>query len=348
VTRAGRLLLLMMAVAPAASADEETAQFFLGRGREELDAGRLDKARHWLDRALKEEASYAPALLLAADLALKQGRREEAVRHLEACLARENAKNPSEEAKRAVRDARARLKDLDRARFELEEILGDYVRRVSDLARKHEKDDAELARACWKNVLLVDPKNAAAKRGVEGVAPAQADGDAIFNGKNLSGWNGEDPAWTVRRGVLTGEQRDAGNVNRFLKEVKGKYSIVCDARAVEDVGPTPAFAILFGLRNKNDHFGIWVWPEGWAYQHATRANDFDELAKRDFKHHDRRFSRFDWHTYRIDVDDKKVTVYVNGKKLFSTSGAVRALDGWVALMVQDEKAQFRNVRLVRK
>jgi len=349
--RARSLLALGLALAafgPRADADEETAQYFLSRGREELGAGRIEKAKHWIERALKEQPDYAPAHLLSADVALKEGRPEEAKQRLEACLKRADAEGASDVERSAVREARKRLRELDKARFEFQEIVDDYVRRVSDLAQKSARDDAELARACWKNVLLVDPGHEAAKKAIDGIAPVQGDGEAIFNGKDLDKWNGTEPGWVVKRGVLVGSQRDAANVNRYEPELGDHYSIVCEMRIVEDIGTIPAFAILFGFRNKYDNFGLWIWNDCWAYQHATTADHFDELASKKFKHLDGKYNRFEWNTYRIDVEEKKVTAYVNGKKIWSTSGAVRKLDGWIALKVQDQTVEIRRIQLVRK
>lgn len=342
-----RRALLLLLLAPFARGDEEVAQFFLKQAREAIDAGDLDKAAHWIGRAKKkEEGDYAPALLLAADVAMRRGRREEAVRCLEAALARGGRDGLSASERLAVREAKKKLAELDAARFELQKILDEYVRKVVGVARA--SDDAELTRACWKSVLLVRPGHAEAKKGLGGLAPELDAGDAIFNGKDFDGWNGSDPSWTVKRDVLTGTVEDGGNVNRFETAVKGDYSIVCEARVEEDRGPVPGFAILFGLKHTYDHFGLWVKADEWTYQQSTKPGAFDSLASRKFRNEDDDFDRFPWNTYRIDVQGKRVTAYVNGKRLFSTSGAIRALDGWVALLVQDQTAQFRNVRLVRK
>jgi len=91
---------------------------------------------------------------------------------------------------------------------------------------------------------------------------------------------------------------------------------------------------------------LWIWPESWRLEHQTGEQERDELHRelfRNFEGGDIRLSRF--HTYRVEVRGKKVTGFVNGKRIWSTSGAVRTLDGFVGFWVQEQTVEIRRVVL---
>ena len=339
-----RLALLLLLVVPG-HADEETALFFVKKARDAVVHEDYVKAEHWCKRALSEEKDYAPALLALAEIAEARHDREGTVKHLEACIA-QDGKGLSDKERDAVAKARSRLKKIDAARFEFQRLANQYVKKLLALARREAKRKPKLARECWRNVLLVDPKNeeAAGHLGPADVKPQE--GTPLFNGKDLEQWAGSAPAWTVKDGHLFGRVPDAANVNRHKQPVKGNYSVICEMRVLEDIGDDPLFGIMFGLRGSYDHFGFWIWPDDWRLEHQTGERERAELARKTFRTHKAKYDRFAWNTYRIDVDGKKITGFVNGNKLWSTSGAIRSLDGHVGCWVQEQSVEIRSFRLI--
>ena len=340
------LLLLLLPAAPL-NADLDTAFFFVRKARDALAEEDHDKAEHWCQRALEEEKDFAPALLALADIAQARGDRAQARKRLEACIAQDD-EGLSGEERRAIRTARLQLKKLEPARFEFESLADEYVRKVLALARREAKKDPQLARECFRNVLLVDPTNAEAKGELESGEEGTPEGTPLFNGKDLEGWTGSEPVWTVRNGHLFGRVEDTANINRHKRDVRGDYSLVCELRVEEDIGDDPLFGIVFGVRGSYDHFGLWIWPESWRLEHQTGEHQRSDLARRTFRRHGRKYSRFDWNTYRIDVDEKRVTGFVNGRKIWSTSGAIRPLDGCVGFWVQEQAVEIRRFELIER
>jgi len=340
------LLLLLLPVVPS-YADADTALYFLKKARAAADEEDYDRAEHWCQRALEEEKDFAPALLALADIAQARGDRAQALKRLEACIAQDD-EDLSDAERQAVREARQKLKKLDPARFEFERLADEYVRKVLALARRSAKKKPQLARECWRNVLLVDPANAEAAAGLGSADEAPRAGTALFNGKDLTGWDGAAPEWTVQDGRLVGRAEDAAYINRHKGEIRGKYSLVCELRVEEDCGKTPFVGILFGLHDHHDHFGLWIWTDAWILAHMTGANQHSELARRTFRTQKAKYDRFDWNTYRIDVDGKRITSFINGRKVWSTSGAIRALDGFVGFLVQDQAVEIRKFELIER
>ena len=118
-------------------------------------------------------------------------------------------------------------------------------------------------------------------------------------------------------------------------------------RVKEDLGKDPLFGIVIGIRGSYDHFGMWIWPESWRLEHQTGEHERAELARRDFKSH-KDYDASEWNTYRLEVEGKKITGYVNGRKIWSTSGAVRELDGFVGCWVQERTVEIRTFAIEAK
>jgi len=341
-----RVVVLLLVLGPFVRADKETALFFVKKGRDAATREDYTKAERWLQRALKEEKKYAPALLALAEVAQAQGNRDQAISHLEACVAGDGVSDPE---RKAMDKARSQLKQLDAARFDFQRMRDAYVKKLAALATRGAKSNPDLARECWRLVLLVDPGNAEAKRYQGGGGNDEADeGIPLFNGRNLDEWTGSRPAWTVRDGHMFGRVADAANVTRHKHEANGKFTLVCEMRVLEDIGDDPLFGIVLGMRGSYDHFGLWIWPKGWRLEHQTGEHERDELARRTFRSHKAKYDRFAWNTYRIDVDGKRITGFVNSKKIWSTSGAVRSLDGHVGCWVQEQSVEIRKLQLIEK
>ncbi len=293
-------------------------------------------------------AALRPVLLVAAELARVQDRPNDAVGHLEACVALDGAADLTDEERAAIRKAREMLKNLDPARSAYEKMVEGYVKRMTALAERSVKDP-RLAKECWRHIHLVRPDDPIAKRHAAGVGVAGEDGTVLFNGKSLEGWSAGPPQWTVRDGVMIGNAPDSAAVNRCLHEVKGDFTFTVEARVVTNLGKNPVFGILFGVRGSYDHFGLWIWPESWRFGHKTGEHKTDELHRRLFRSSgSKNYKPSKFNLYRIEVRGKRVTAFVNDLKIWSTSGAVRSLDGFVGFWVQERKVEVRRVVLKRE
>jgi hypothetical protein len=345
-----RLWLLLLLLATPAGADRETADFFVGKARAALDDDDRAEAGKWVARALEEEPRYAPVLLVAAEFARRQGANADAVKHLEACVALEDVAGLSSRETTAIAKAKEMLAALDPARFAYEKIVDDYVARVKSIVERHAKDEA-LVKECWRHVLLVRPDDQTARRGASGVGIADGGGDGVvlFNGKSLEGWTGGPPEWSVRDGLMVGSVSDSAVVSRCLREVAGDYTLTVELRVVRNHGRDPLCGVLLGVRGSYDHFGLWIWPDSWRFEHQTGEHERDELHRKPFRNFEGgEFKLSKFNTYKVEVHGKRVTGFVNGTKIWSTSGATRPLDGFVGLWVQEQEVEIRRVVLEEK
>jgi tetratricopeptide (TPR) repeat protein len=337
---------VLLALAAAALADDESALYFLGRAKEALAAGDLDKAAEFLQKSAKEKEGYAPTLLAFAELARKRGDKDSAVRNLEECLALRKRDDLSARELEAILAAENMLGEIDGARVQLRKLVADHIRDLVKLANATK--DEEVAKASWRSVLLLDPDHAGARAALAGGRPASPpSGTPLFNGKDLSGWIEGRPAWTVADGVVKGRMNGA-NVQRTEEQFKGAYTIVCEMRVRENVGEEPLFAILVGIKNNYDHFGLYLWPENFRLERKYDEDSRSDLATYTYKRLSEKFNLADWHTYRIDVEGKRIRCSVDDREVADSGAADRDLEGPVGFWLQDISVEIRRFTLEQR
>jgi len=344
------LLVLVLALAAAARADEESALYFLGRAKEALAANDLDKAAEFLEKSAHEKEGYPPTLVALAELAKRRGDRESAVKYLNDCLERRGSGDPTKAEREAFAAAEKMLGELDAAGAQFRKLVADYLADVVRLAR-NAKDPA-FAKECWRTVLLLDPDNKEARDGMAaadtasrgGAPPA---GTPLFNGKDLDGWIDRRSPWSVEDGILRG-RIDGASANRTEKPLTGDYTLTCEMRVKEDVGGEPIFGILFGMKGTYDHFGLFMWDESWRIERHFEEHRRSDLARCTYKHLSGKFSRNDWHTYRIEVEGKRIRAFVDDREIGDTRAADRGLDGPVGFWLQDLAVEIRSFAVEQK
>jgi tetratricopeptide (TPR) repeat protein len=332
----------LLLAAAVALGDEESALYFLGRAKEALEAGDVDRAAEFLQKSAKEREGYAPTLLLLAEVAKRRGQRDTAVVFLEACLEQRARGDLTVSEREAVAAAEKMLAELDEARAEFVNLVADHVAEVRKLAGSTK--DQDLAKECWRTILLVDPQNGEARERLAPPAPPapSASGTPLFNGKDLEGWNGNPPDWTLRDGLLTGRSK-VGTGTACKQELTGSYTLVCVARIKGQTGPNPVMGIVFAMRGEYDYFIVGVGDSSWRLSRRTEANRQSDLQSHSFKRFSRKFNSADWHTYRIEVDGKRVRCSVDDRELWTFSGADRELDGHAGLWVRDVEMEVRSL-----
>jgi len=310
--------------------------------------GRLEEAAKFVERSLGEEQDYLPALVMKARLAQRQGKKAEAIRHLEAVLARKGAAN-GDDARRAVQDAVELMAKLDVARAEYEMILAGYVDKLLGIARGAEKRSPELANACYRQILAVRSDHPEALRKLKSPAKAapKPRGTPLFNGKDLEGWTGKAPAWRVEDRVLHARLDGVAQINRYREELEGDFELVVELRLIDKMGNDPLVGVIFGGRGPYDHFGLWIFEDSLRLERQTEERKRSGLQRRSVRRMPGKFTRKRWHAYKIVRDSKRITVFVDRKEVFSFAGADRSLDGFIALWVQDSLVEIRSVRLSR-
>lgn len=205
-------------------------------------------------------------------------------------------------------------------------------------------------------------------------AGAVATGDSVFNGKDLSGWDGDPAIWKVEDGVIVGTTTDEAPLeyNRFL---------IYRGRPVEDFELTVEIK-LTGNNNsgiqyrskRNDDLGDHVvtgyqcdmhaadWANGMLYDEKERGI----LAKRGQKvviteegkakivgqpdgGSDQLFDPSEWHTYTVTARGNHLVHAIDGVttvEVYDHDVAERDLKGTIAFQVHRGPAMKVEIRKI--
>lgn len=180
----------------------------------------------------------------------------------------------------------------------------------------------------------------------------EADFIPLFNGKDLSGWEGDTRLWIVRDDMLIG--RSTG-----IKH----YSFLTTTQAFEDFVLRFQIKLVDGKGNTGVLFRSKRVPhshEVAGYQAdfapGRHGNIYDEsrrrkvLARPDAKVLEECLKRTDWNDYEIKAKGGRITLSINGVKLvdYVEPDTTIARRGLVALQIHKGKpmeVRFRNIRI---
>jgi hypothetical protein len=174
----------------------------------------------------------------------------------------------------------------------------------------------------------------------------------LFNGKDLTGWEGDAKLWLVENGMLIG--RSPGiKYNDFLATTKtyGDFILRFQIKLVGNKGNTGVQFRSKRVPNSHEVAGYQAdFAPGWhgkLYDEARRnkvlAGPKDEELKKVLKPDD-------WNDYEVRAEGNKVTLTVNGLKTVEYTEADEkiARSGVIATQIHGGEAmevQFRNIRL---
>lgn len=141
------------------------------------------------------------------------------------------------------------------------------------------------------------------------LAKPQVGSVPLFDGKSLTGWEGDKQAWQVKDGAIRGESQKGG----FLLYTKADYDTFRLTLKSRLVSEKNHLGICFwGNREPDFRYGkciLVIPPDGgmWDYQ-------INKTPKRDKFPHDPPFDPHEWHTTEILANQQtgEVKVAVNG------------------------------------
>jgi len=204
----------------------------------------------------------------------------------------------------------------------------------------------------------------------------------LFNGKDLSGWNGNPKLWSVKDGAITGQTtaENPAKGNTFLiwtNGTPGDFELRCSFKLVP--GDDKGFANS-GIQYRSRIFDADNWVVG-GYQADMEAGPnytgilYEErlrgiMAQRgekvvwteddkkqvvgsvgDAKAIEASLKKGDWNTYVIIAQGNHLQQFINGKKTVDVTddcSSKRAMSGLIALQLHagpPMMAQFKDIRI---
>ncbi len=242
-----------------------------------------------------------------------------------------------------------------------EKIVTSHPAEVAAAMRQVQTSNSQLAERARKVLALVPP------------GAAEAGFSPIFNGKDLSGWDGKPGWWMVEDGVLTAESTlekpcKACNYLIWRGGQPADFELQADFKLSRDANS--GIQIRSEERPDWDTFGYQADMTGdgglvgFVYHHqrgliagrgekAVFAADDKKTVEQIGEPAEllKSFKPGDWNTYRVICRGPEITLYVNGVLMCQISdhyAARAAARGIIALQMHPGppmKIQFRNIRL---
>ena len=174
----------------------------------------------------------------------------------------------------------------------------------------------------------------------------------LFNGKDLTGWQGDEKLWIVEDGTLIG--RSAGiRHNDFLATTKsyGDFVLRLQVRLLKDKGNSGVQFRSKRVPNSHEVSGYQAdVGKGWwgSLYDESRRNRI--LVRADGAKLKKALKPGDWNEYEISAIGDKITLSINGTKLvdYTETDPKIARAGIIAPQVHSGgplEIQFKNIRI---
>ena len=339
-------ILLSLALAGAALADRESAQFNAGRGDKALAAKKWDEAEGFYRKALEEDDSYLPAHYGIGQALIGEGKSAPAVDELRRFVDGARALSPlPPDWKALLAKADKQLSALDASGAALEKITDGYTSGLNDLAQRWLVKSPELAESLLKRVLELRPANPKAIELLAkmGKSP-RSELVTLYGGKDLGAWDGAAaPAWTIVDGEMLGDANGGNRTMRNLRSFDGDIDVRMEVRLVEEYGDGPVcFAMRPTWNAAGDCYAFGI-LRGRVFWWEIIAGKPDRtiltVSPTDLK---KPFDPKKWNTFEMRLRANEVTVLLNGDVIGKEPRPETRKDGYVGIQVQRMRLAVRR------
>jgi len=182
--------------------------------------------------------------------------------------------------------------------------------------------------------------------------PAEEGFVPLFNGKDLTGWEGDAKLWTVKDGVLVGKSEGI-KYNDFLATTKeyGNFVLRFQVKLVDNKGNSGMQFRSKRVPNSHEVSGYQAdIADGWwakLYDEARRNRVLAEPKPEDLK---KALKVGDWNEYEVEAVGDHITMTLNGVKMVEYTEADKdvARSGVFATQIhagEPMEVQFKNIRI---
>ncbi len=343
--RAFFVMLLLAALTAPGFADMDAALDLTDEATEALEDGKVEKAQELFREAPEEEAGCIPARSGLGEALLTEGKIKEAViafrkvvRTVEA-----DAGIPSAWKKHA-KTARKHLDEHDKNGAALEQMVDDHVDKVFRVATKYRTKDPDLSARALDIVLTLRPGHARANELLESMSRKGARKEAIFDGKQISDWDGgRGQWWAVEEGVIVGETKGVATYIRNQKEIEGNFDVIMEARIATVYDESPFVALMASWKAEFDHSRLGTLSGALRWFEYKSENEKDRVFMKDAGGLKRPYDPAKWTVYELRYREDYIHAFLNGREVHKIKRAEGRAGGYVGILAQGCRAEIKRL-----
>jgi tetratricopeptide (TPR) repeat protein len=363
----------LLVLRPASAGDQAMAKFLLDAGKKAIEKKQYDDALTKLQRARVEDTSLFEADYWIAFAYDKKGVPSEALKSYrafrDACRREQETAPLSKELDALAKKGEARLVALAAGETELQKLNDPFVASMLALAKTLFVRDAALAQRALDAVLAVQPDHEEAKRlrekiPAEGAAPAASapateaaskgePGRASANYPDIKRWRdllgskafGTFGGWTYGESTLTIDYKQGGSYYWPAQVIRtpARYVLELEVRVRRFDGPR--WTVGFGFAKQGENYLSMFFSRSEVITLQFKGGPPTELTRPGGV---TPVEQDTWHRFAVDVDGARARAWFDDKPVVSVTLPAENLAGDVSIYHQDNRCEFRVLRLGTK
>ncbi|MBI4834855.1 MAG: DUF1080 domain-containing protein [Planctomycetes bacterium] len=347
-------IMLVLGVLLAAMADDESAMVYLKKASAQVKKKEYTASLENFNKAIDESPEMPEIYFERGSMYWQIKEMSEAMADFDKVLWLLNLKaslsKPQEEMRNkisAYQDEYNRMKD------ELSAIHKKYADKLLEFTDKNKNSADSYLFDLLKRLQAINPANDMLKAEIQKIREAMSFQEKnimtpLFNGTDLTGWEGSKAVWSVKNGIITGDLPDAANMLSNSTRLKGGFSLsVAQKLETKPADETEyVCGLSFGIRDLYNYYSCTFFKNRLTLIQCIGAKG---TVKNNFlvdKALPDGVIQEEWNCLMIKVDGDKISGYLNDELQFEIAVPAEAksqFDGITGLMIQSCRASFKDI-----
>lgn len=148
--------------------------------------------------------------------------------------------------------------------------------------------------------------------------------------------------------MIVGDAKGIATFVRAQTTVEGNFDVLMETRLVQAYGANPYFALLgaWAAEFDNSRFGVLVDALQWAEYRSEQ--EMSRVYRSPVAKLPKPLDPKVFNVYELRYRDGRIEAWLNGKKVAETRRDPARKGGFVGLLAQDCRVEFKRVEVVRR
>lgn len=328
--------------------DDEAASVYIKKAQELAKKKEYKEAIKNFTKAINEAPESVDAYFALGEMYRDIGESAEATAKFNKAsdLIREQG-NP-DKLKTVQNKINTYLAEYEKLRQELNNINEGFLKSITPLLEKFEKEDQEFALIICQKALKITPNHEIFLKKIKELSQKLSDAkkeqmSPLYNGNDFEDWKVPQD-WSIENNLIKFECAEPGTTSAasHKNKITGDYNLAAKLKLENAYPPGNILALSFGFQSLNACYAYGFFDQKLALFKCTMDDKiFQKLKEKDIVSD---INISDWNELEVEIQGKAIRCYLNGELVFEIEESLKdKLRGNPALIGKNCIGYFKDI-----